>query len=115
MPTCQVRWSSDGWFYAVTAGRDGVEHMIASSPPVDWPEAGPPEDTAAARWAVQRLAKDLVDRDWRPLRQKGIDFDERRWYARRFRRPTDDEIATARGDVGDEGQQVAGHQAAQHE
>jgi hypothetical protein len=115
MPTCQVRWSSDGWFYAVTAGRDGVEHMIASSPPVDWREPGPPEETPATRWAIQRLAKDLLERDWRPLRQKGIDFDERRWYARRFRRPTDEELAAAREDVGDEdvgdeGRQIAGRQ-----
>jgi MYXO-CTERM domain-containing protein len=108
MPTCQVRWSSDGWFYAVMAGRDGVEQMIASSPPVDWREPGPPEETPATRWAIQRLAKDLLERDWRPLRQKGIDFDERRWYARRFRRPTDEELGAAREDAGDEGRQIAG-------
>jgi MYXO-CTERM domain-containing protein len=110
MPTCQVRWSSDGWFYAVTADQDGVEHMIASSPPVDWSEPGPPEDTPGTRWAVQRLAKDLQEREWRPLRQKGIDFDERRWYARRFRRPTEQELAAAGQDADDNGRQVAGQQ-----
>jgi hypothetical protein len=29
------------------------------------------------------------DLGWRPLRAKGFDFDERRWYARRFRWPTE--------------------------
>jgi hypothetical protein len=116
MPTCQVRWSSDGWFYAVTADRDGVEHMIASSPPVEWREPGPPEDTPGTRWAVQRLAKDLLERDWRPLRQKGTDFDERRWYARRFRRPTEAELAAVHEDAGDDSRHAAGQQGeAQHE
>jgi MYXO-CTERM domain-containing protein len=110
MPTCQVRWSSDGWFYAVTADRDGVERMVASSPPVAWREPGPPEETPGTRWAVQRLAKDLLERDWRPLRQKGIDFDERRWYARRFRRPTEEELAEAREAAFDEVWPVAGQQ-----
>jgi hypothetical protein len=110
MPTCQVRWSSDGWFYAVTVDSDGAEHMIASSPPVDWREPGPPEETPGTKWAVQQLARDLLERDWRPLRQKGIDFDERRWYARRFRRPTEEELAAAREEAGDEGRQVAGQQ-----
>ena len=110
MPTCQVRWSSDGWFYAVTADGEGAERMIASSPPVDWGGPGPPEETPGTQWAIQRLARDLLERDWRPLRQKGIDFDERRWYARRFRRPTEQELAAAREDVGDEGRQIAGRQ-----
>jgi hypothetical protein len=100
MPTCQVRWSTDGWFYAVTTGRDGRAHMIASSPPVAWHEPGPPEATPATQWALERLVKDLLERDWRPLRQKSIDFDERRWYARRFRRPTKEELTEAREAAG---------------
>ncbi|HEY7622819.1 MAG TPA: hypothetical protein VH834_23805 [Solirubrobacteraceae bacterium] len=96
MPVCQVRWSSDGWFYAVTTGRDGLEQMVASSPPVGWRGPGPPEDTPETRWAIQQLARDLLEGDWRPLRTKGIDFDERRWYARRFRRPTEEEVEAGR-------------------
>jgi hypothetical protein len=92
------------------ADRDGVEHMIASSPPVAWRGTGPPPDTPGTRWALERLARDLLERDWRPLRDKGIDFDERQWYSQRFRRPTEEELAPAAEDFGDDGRQVAGQQ-----
>jgi hypothetical protein len=93
-PICQVRWSQPGTcFYAVTTDADGVEHRLAWSPPIEWREPGPPdEDSREARAALRVLSKDLRDKGWRPMRAKGDDFDETRWYARRFR------YAVAEGD-----------------
>jgi hypothetical protein len=97
-PICQVRWSAPGTcFYAATTDVNGVEHRLAWSPPIEWREPGPPdEDSREARAAVRVLAKELRDKGWRPMRAKGDDFDEQRWYARRFRFPVaegDDDVA----------------------
>ena len=97
-PICQVRWSAPGTcFYAVTTDVNGVEHRLAWSPPIEWREPGPPdEDSREARAALRVLAKELRDKGWRPMRAKGDDFDEQRWYARRFRFPVaegDDDVA----------------------
>jgi hypothetical protein len=97
-PICQVRWSAPGTcFYAATTDVDGVEHRLAWSPPIEWRESGPPdEDSREARAALRVLAKELRDKGWRPMRAKGDDFDEQRWYARRFRFPVaegDDDVA----------------------
>jgi hypothetical protein len=88
-PICQVRWSSAGMcFYAVTSEADGVERRLGWSPPIEWGEDGPPdEESREARAALRVLAKELRDKGWRPMRAKGDDFDEPRWYARRFRLP----------------------------
>jgi hypothetical protein len=92
-PVCQVRWSRRGArFYAVTTDPDGVEKRLARSPQFEWHELAPPaEDSREAQAALRKLAKELRERGWRPLRAKGFDFDERQWYARRFRWPTDAE------------------------
>jgi hypothetical protein len=89
-PVCHVRWSRRGArFFAVTTDPDGTERRIARSPQFDWRGPSPPEQSPEAQAALRQLAKELRDKGWRPLRAKGIDFDERRWYARRFRWPTD--------------------------
>jgi hypothetical protein len=94
--TCQVRWNRRGRsFYAVSVDTNGIEHMIAKSPRVEEAGPAPPHETPEARVALRQLAKNLRDRGWRPLRTKGTDFDERRWYARRFRWPTEEELAEA--------------------
>jgi nucleotide-binding universal stress UspA family protein len=94
--TCQVRWNRRGRsFYAVSVDSNGIEHMLASSPHLEEAGHAPPEETPEARAAIRQLAKELRDRGWRPLRAKGIDFEERRWYARRFRWPTEEELAEA--------------------
>jgi hypothetical protein len=92
-PICQVRWSAPGTcFYAVTSDADGVERRVAWSPPIEWNEPGPPdEESREARAALRVLSKELRDKGWRPMRAKGADFDETRWYARRFRLPVSDE------------------------
>jgi hypothetical protein len=92
-PICQVRWSAPGTcFYAVTTEADGVERRVAWSPPIEWSEPGPPdEESREARAALRVLSKELRDKGWRPMRAKGADFDETRWYARRFRLPVSDE------------------------
>jgi hypothetical protein len=97
-PICQVRWSSPGTcFYAATTDVNGVEHRLAWSPPIEWRQPGPPdEDSREGRAAVRVLSKELRDKGWRPMRAKGDDFDEARWYARRFRFPVvegDDDVA----------------------
>jgi hypothetical protein len=97
-PICQVRWSSPGTcFYAATIDVNGVEHRLAWSPPIEWRQPGPPdEDSREARAALRVLSKELRDKGWRPMRAKGEDFDEQRWYARRFRFPVvegDDDVA----------------------
>jgi LPXTG-motif cell wall-anchored protein len=107
-PVCQIRWNHRGrWFYAATVDADGAEQRLGRSPVVDWDAPGPPEETPEARAALRRLAKDLRERGWRPLRARGIDFDERRWYARRFRWPTAAEIEAAGADEGSPSREVA--------
>jgi hypothetical protein len=89
-PVCQVRWSRRGaCFYAVVSDADGAERRLARSPRVEWRGPLPPEESPEAQAALRQLAKQLRDKGWRPLRTKGIDFDERQWYARRFRWPTE--------------------------
>jgi hypothetical protein len=87
-PICQVHWIERGSrFTAKTVDADGVEHRLASSPPIASPVASPPEQTPDAERALRQLAKELRERGWKPLRAKGTDFDEPQWYARRFKRP----------------------------
>jgi hypothetical protein len=104
-PVCQIRWSRRSRrFYAVTTDGDGAEKRLARSPQFEWTELSPPtEDSREAQAALRRLAKELREKGWRPLRAKGFDFDERQWYARRFRWPTDAERRqqAARPPVGD--------------
>jgi hypothetical protein len=89
---CQVRWSREGGaFYAVTVDADGVEHWLGDVQRLDWPGPGPPEPTREAQAALRLLVRDLRGHGWQALSGKGLDFDERRWYARRFRRPTETE------------------------
>jgi hypothetical protein len=108
-PVCQVRWSRRGrWFYAVRIDSDGAEHRVGRSPRVDCDGLGPPGETPEARAALRQLVKDLRQGGWRPLRARGIDFDERRWYARRFRWPTEAEVLAANPDAGDRPGEVAG-------
>jgi hypothetical protein len=76
----------------VTVGADSAEKRLARSPVVDWAQPGPPEETAETQAALRELVKDLFARGWRPLRARGVEFDERQWYARRFRRPTEAEL-----------------------
>jgi hypothetical protein len=92
-PVCQVRWSRRAArFYAVTTDANGVEKRLARSPQFEWNELAPPaEDSREAQAALRQLAKELRERGWRPLRAKGFEFDERQWYARRFRWPTEAE------------------------
>jgi hypothetical protein len=95
-PVCQVRWNAVGrWFYAAYADAAGVERLVAASERLEGHRSQPPDETPEARAALRNLAKDLRGQGWRPLRARGIDFDERRWYARRFRQPTDEELAEA--------------------
>jgi hypothetical protein len=111
--TCQVRWNPRGrQFYAVSVDGNGIEHMLASSPRLEEAGPAPPDETPEARGAIRRLAKDLRDRGWRPLRARGMDFDARRWYARRFRWPTEEELAeTGHSDVGELHEHVSGRSA----
>jgi hypothetical protein len=91
-PVCQVRWSRTGsFFFAVTTDPDGTEREIARSPRVDWNGSAPPDQEPEFEAAVKVLSKQVRDLGWRPLRARGVDFDERRWYARRFRWPTEAE------------------------
>jgi hypothetical protein len=108
-PVCQIRWSRRGrWFYAVRIDTDGAEHRVGRSPRVECDGLGPPGETPEARAALRQLVKDLRRGGWRPLRARGIDFDERRWYARRFRWPTEAEVLAANADAGGRPREVAG-------
>ena len=90
---CQIRWSRRARrFLAVTVDAEGTRKRLGRSPVVDLPDPGPPEETPEAQAALRQLVKDLRARGWRPLRARGVDFDERQWYARRFRRPTEAEL-----------------------
>ena len=94
-PVCQVRWNrSGGFFVAVTGDPDGAEREIARSPSVDRNGSAPPEQEPELEVALKVLSKQLRDLGWRPLRARGFDFDERRWYARRFRWPTETDAET---------------------
>jgi hypothetical protein len=88
-PICQVRWSPAGaCFYAVTTDAGGFDERVARSPSFEWSGDEPPdEESREARAALRVLSKELRDAGWRPMRVKGTDFDEQRWYARRFRGP----------------------------
>jgi hypothetical protein len=88
-PVCQVRWSPRGSFYAVTTDANGTERVVARSPRVDAHGPEPPDQEPELDAALKVLSKQVRDLGWRPLRARGIDFDERRWYARRFRWPTE--------------------------
>ena len=88
-PVCQVRWSPRGSFYAVTTEADGTERVIARSPSVDAHGPEPPDQEPELEAALKVLSKQVRDLGWRPLRARGVDFDQRRWYARRFRWPTE--------------------------
>ena len=108
--TCQIRWNRRGRsFYAVSVDADGIEHMLASSARLEEARRAPPDETPEARAALRKLAKDLRERGWRPLRARGVDFGERQWYARRFRWPTEAETqrGVADGDAPD--REGAGH------
>jgi hypothetical protein len=101
---CQIRWRGRACcFHAVATDSDGAEHTIARSPKFDWDEPSPPEPSPQARAALTQLSKELRSAGWRALRAKGVDFDERRWYARRFRRddaPPDGDVTPSRRDAG---------------
>jgi hypothetical protein len=112
-PVCQVRWSRRaGRFYAVTTDANGGERRIARSPQIDWRGPSPPEQSHAAQGALRQLSKELRDKGWRPLRAKGIDFDERQWYARRFRWPTQDADTDAEQGMKPPHQQASGQPGA---
>jgi hypothetical protein len=101
---CQVRWNRRGRsFYAVSVDADGSEHMLARSARLEEAGPAPPDETPDARAALRKLAKDLRERGWRPLRARGVDLGERQWYARRFRWPTEAERqwGVAEGDAPD--------------
>jgi hypothetical protein len=89
-PVCQVRWvpgRRGSSFCAAMIDTDGIERALAWSPRFQWRGPSPPEESAEAQAALRQLAKELRTSGWRPLRVKGKDFDEQRWYARRFRQP----------------------------
>ena len=95
-PVCQVRWlrgRGGGRFCAVVAEADGTERRVALSPPVASAGTSPPDATPETQRALRALAKDLRADGWRPLRAKGEDLGEIRWYTRRFKldRPGDED------------------------
>jgi len=107
-PVCQIRWvpgRRGSSFYAAMIDTDGIERALAWSPRFEWRGPSPPEETAEAQAALRQLAKELRTSGWRPLRAKGKDFDEQRWYARRFRQPAaeteDDQVRAGAGTGGD--------------
>jgi hypothetical protein len=91
-PVCQIRWSGRGrrsWFEAIVVDEEGSEHRVARSPRVERPGSSPPGETPEAKAALRKLSKELRDDGWKPLRAKGKDYGEQRWYTRRFRRPVE--------------------------
>jgi hypothetical protein len=102
-PICQIRWLPRGrgsCFSAVTTDDDGVDRTVATSPRLEWRAPTPPEQSPEAQAALRRLAKTLRDDGWRPMRTKGKDFNEPRWYARRFRyreAPAEADLSVASG------------------
>jgi hypothetical protein len=102
-PACQIRWNRRGrFFFAVMTDTGGTERAIARSPRFDWDGPAPPDQEAEVEAALKVLAKELRDKGWRPLRARGFDFDERRWYARRFRWPTEAEVDRPRHGADDD-------------
>ncbi len=92
-PIGLIRWRrlrGGSLFAAVTVDADGVERTVATSPRFDWRGSSPPVQSPEAQAALRRLSKQLREAGWRPMRAKGTDFDEQRWYARRFRQPEED-------------------------
>jgi hypothetical protein len=88
-PSCQIRWDRRAsCFYAVMVDADGVEHKLARSPRFELRGPSPPGPSPLAQAALTQLVRELRSSGWSPLRAKGTDFDEPRWYARRFRRAT---------------------------
>jgi hypothetical protein len=85
-----MRLRGGSLFAAVTVDAEGVERTVATSPRFDWRGPSPPEQSREAQAALRRLSTQLRDAGWRPMRAKGRDFDEQRWYARRFRHPAED-------------------------
>jgi hypothetical protein len=83
----------------VTIDADGVERTLATSRRLEWRGVTPPDETPETRAALRQLSKILRDSGWRPMRAKGKDFDEERWYARRFRRVATEAAADASGAV----------------
>jgi hypothetical protein len=87
-PICQVRWLGKGrgsCFSAVMVDADGVEHSVATSRRVEWRGSAPPDENPESQAALRQLSKILRESGWRPMRGRGKDFKEERWYARRFR------------------------------
>jgi hypothetical protein len=72
-------------FCAVVTDGDGLQHTLATSPQFEWLGSAPPDESPEARAALRELSKTVRESGWRPLRAKGRDFGEPRWYARRFR------------------------------
>jgi hypothetical protein len=83
----------------VTIDADGVDRTVATSRRVEWRGATPPEESPETRAALRQLSKILRDSGWRPMRAKGRDFNEERWYARRFRHVATEAIADDPGAV----------------
>jgi hypothetical protein len=101
-PICQVRWLGSGrgsCFSAVTIDADGAERTLATSPLVEWRGPTPPDESPETRAALRQLSKILRDTGWRPMRAKGKDFNEVRWYARRFRHVATEAAADDTGAV----------------
>jgi len=88
-PVCQIRWLAHGrrsCFVAFIRDANGAEQRVARSPRVEQLGASPPVETPEAKAALRKLAKELRDDGWKPLRAKGKDYGEQQWYTRRFRR-----------------------------
>jgi hypothetical protein len=94
-----MRLRGGSQFCAVIVDDDGVERTVATSPRFDWRGPSPPDQTPEAQAAVRRLSRQLRDAGWRPMRAKGVDFDEQRWYARRFRQPLEEAAVEDAGPV----------------
>jgi hypothetical protein len=95
-PICQVRWLGKGrgsCFSAVMVDAEGVEHSVATSRRVEWRGTAPPDESPESQAALRQLSKVLRESGWRPMRGKGRDFNEERWYARRFRQVDPDTAA----------------------
>lgn len=69
-------------FVAVLAGVKGRRGVVASSPPFNWPPTRPPEETDAAKAALDALVELLVAAGWEPL-DAGADA----WYELTFLPP----------------------------
>jgi hypothetical protein len=95
-PVCQVRWLGKGrgsCFSAVMVDENGVEHSVATSRRVEWRGSAPPDENPESQAALRQLSKILRDRGWRAMRGRGKDYNDERWYARRFRLVETEETA----------------------